>query len=174
MPSDPSSARAGTFPEHGELRVHHCLPVASKIYRLRCPAKNYSFSVLPYCLWPKRRYDCVRLSLHNHRLLTLAIPTVDGRLQPASYLAFVPLRNTPLLCTRLSLSSYRNRPTTPRCYRQKRQRLSLRAPRSLLHSNNHGTHRPYKKLASSWKDTCYLTSSSQKQSYGRSELRSSS
>jgi hypothetical protein len=154
-------------------RVHYCLPVASTIYRLRCPAKNRSFSVLPYCLWPKRRYHCVPLSLLNHQLLALAIPTVDRRLQPASHLASVSLRNTPLLCTRLSLSSYRNRPTPPRCYRQKRQRLSLREPRSLLQSNNHGAHRPYKQLASSWKGTYYLTSLSRKQSYGRSELQSS-
>jgi hypothetical protein len=153
--------------------VHYCLPVASTIYRLRCSAKGCSFPGLPYCLWSKKRYHCVPLSLLNHQLLTLAIPTIYRRLQPASHLASVSLRNTPLLCTRLSPSSYRNRPIPPRCYRQKRQRLSLRAPRSLLQSNNHDAHGPYRELASSWRGTCYLTRRSWKQPCGRSEPRSS-
>lgn len=60
---------------------NYCLPSASTIHRLRCPAKDYSFSVLPYCLWPEKRYRRVLLSLLDHQLLTLATPTFYGRLQ---------------------------------------------------------------------------------------------
>jgi hypothetical protein len=40
------------------------------------------FSVLPYCLWPEKRYRRVLLSLLDHQLLILATPTFYGRLQP--------------------------------------------------------------------------------------------